>query len=218
MDEIKILYFLEDRAQEGFIKQFVKRIACDESIPIDCLTHNVRSSRGGSSRVVNEFKKFVKDTRNIAATDTDFVVVAIDGNCKGHTKLVGQLEKCIKNDHPFKGRVVYAVPDPHIERWYLMDQGAFKRGVGLDSAPSMPRYKCERAYYKQVLNQALRDSNLSSLLGGAEYAERIIEEIADVESLYDQNAGFQSFALDLKRMFRSFGSLGTACSIEDRNE
>ncbi len=47
MDEIKILYFLEDRAQEGFIKEFVKRIAHEESVPADCLNHAVRSSRGG---------------------------------------------------------------------------------------------------------------------------------------------------------------------------
>lgn len=113
VDEIRILYFLEDRAHEGFIKELVKRIARDESIPVDCLTHNIRSSRGGSFRVVSEFKKFVKDTRNVGATDTDFVVVAIDGNCKGHRDRVDQLEKCIKSDHPFKGRVVYAVPDPH---------------------------------------------------------------------------------------------------------
>lgn len=203
MDRIKVLYFLEDRAQEGFIRKFVQRIAVEESIPLDCLNHDIQSSRGGSSKVINEFKKFLKDTRRVGSSDIDFVVVAIDGNCKGHRDRVDQLEKHIKGDHPFKGRVVYAVPDPHIERWYLMDQRALKEGVGLDRAPSMPPYKCERAYYKQVLNQALRESNVSSLLSGAEYAERIIDKITDVESLYDQNAGFRVFVEDLRRMLRN---------------
>jgi hypothetical protein len=129
--------------------------------------------------------------------------VAIDGNCKGHSDRIEQLERYIKISHPFKGRVVYAVPDPHVERCYLMDQRALKEGVGLQRAPSMPRYKCERAHYKQVLNQALRESDVSSLLSGAEYAERIVNNIADVESLYGQDAGFRVFVEDLRRMFRS---------------
>jgi hypothetical protein len=84
-----------------------------------------------------------------------------------------------------------------------MDQKALKEGAGLERAPSLPAYKCERAHYKQVLNQALRESNVSSLLSGAEYAERIVNKIIDMESLYGQNAGFQVFVEDLRRMLRS---------------
>ena len=200
--EIRILYFLEDRAQEGFIKALVERIAGEESITMEALIHDVRSARGGS-RVVREFKTFIKDTEKVASLNIDFMIVAIDGNCKGNRERINELEKSIKSNHPLKEKVVYAVPDPHIERWYLMDQRALKEGVGLDRAPSMPKYKCERAYYKQVLNQALRESNVSSLLSGAEYAERIVNNIKDVESLYDQNAGFRVFVEDLRHMLRS---------------
>lgn len=72
-----------------------------------------------------------------------------------------------------------------------------------DRAPSMPPYKCERAYYKRVLNQALKESGVNSLLSAAEYAERIINKITDVESLYGQNAGFQVFVEDLRCMLRN---------------
>ena len=202
MDKIRILYFLEDRAQEGFIKALVKRVASEESIAQDSLIHDVRSARGGS-RIVTEFKNFIKDTGRVRATDIDFLVVAIDGNCKGHRERVEQLEKKIKSDHPFKERVVYAVPDPHIERWYLMDQRALKVGVGLDRAPNLPSYKCRRDYYKKVLNQALKESNVSSLLGGAEYAERIVDNIINLRSIGQQNADFQDFVEDLKRMLRN---------------
>ncbi|MCK4818345.1 DUF4276 family protein [bacterium] len=202
VDKIRILYFLEDRAQEGFIKALVKRVASEESIAKDSLIHDVRSARGGS-RIVTEFENFIRDTERVRATDIDFLVVAIDGNCKGHRERVEQLEKKIKSDHPFKERVVYAVPDPHIERWYLMDQRAFKVGVGLDRAPNLPSYKCRRDYYKQVLNQALKESNVNSLLGGAEYAERIVDSIINLRSLGQQNTGFQDFVEDLKRMLRN---------------
>lgn len=202
MDEIRILYFLEDRAQEGFIKAIVERIAKEESISTRILVHDIRSARGGS-RIVREFKTFIKDTERGGMANIDFLVVAIDGNCKGHRDRINELEKNIKNDHPLKQKVVYAVPDPHIERWYLMDQRALKDGVGLGHAPNMPSYKCGRAYYKQVLNQALKESNVSSLLGGAEYAEKIVSKIEDLESLYDQNAGFHVFIEDLRRMLRN---------------
>ncbi len=202
VDKIQILYFLEDRAHEGFIKSLVERIAKEVSIILECLIHDIRSARGGS-RIINQFKNFLKDTARTGATGIDFLVVAIDGNCKGYRDQVRKLEKCIKANHPFRSRVVYAVPDPHIERWYLMDQRAFRDGVGLDKAPDMPPYKCKKAHYKQVLNQALKESNVHSLLGGTEYAERIVDNIRDLDSLGRQNAGFQAFVEDLRRMLKA---------------
>jgi hypothetical protein len=83
-----------------------------------------------------------------------------------------------------------------------MDQAALKEGVGLSRAPDMPHYKCKKAYYKQILNQALKESNVNSLLTGAEYAERIVENIQDLESFSRQNSGCQTFIEDLRNMFR----------------
>ncbi len=204
MDKIRILYFLEDRAQEGFITALVKRVAREESIDTDSLIHDIRSSHGGS-KVIIEFRNFMKDTRRVGATGTDigFLVVAIDGNRYGHKRRVEQLKKCIKSNHPFNERVIYAVPDPHIERWYLFDQKAFKKGVGLDKAPDLPAYECKKKdYYKKVLNQALKESNVNTLLGGAEYAEKIVDNITDLKSLGQQNAGFKVFVEDLRRIFK----------------
>jgi hypothetical protein len=202
VDKIRILYFLEDLAQEGFITSLVKRVAVEESIATDTLVHDIRSSRGGS-RVIQEFKEFIRDTSKVGSSDIDFLVVAIDGNCRGYNNRVRDLDKYIKSNHPLEGRVVYAVPDPHIERWYLMDQRALKAGIGLDIVPNLPPYKCKRDHYKQVINQALKQSNVNSLLGGAEYAERIVDNIANLESLGQQNAGFHSFLENLRSMFRS---------------
>ena len=87
---MRILYFLEDRAQEGFIKALVERIAQDESIPLNSLNHDVRSARGGS-RVNREFERFMKDTMQGNSSDVDLLIVAIDGNCKGYGDRVRQL-------------------------------------------------------------------------------------------------------------------------------
>lgn len=201
MDKIRILYFLEDRAQEGFVKALVERIAEEESIPVSSLVHNVRSARGGY-RIIREFRNFLRDTVRVGTAEADLLIVAIDGNCKGYNERVTQLKKYIKATHPFKDKVVYAVPDPHIERWYIIDQRAFKNGVGLDKAPDLPVYKCKKDYYKQVLYQALKTSDVHPLLGGVEYAERIVKNIENLETLGRQNAGFQTFVEDLKRMFK----------------
>lgn len=199
-DKIRICYFLEDRAQEGFIKALVERIAKEESIPTSSLIPDIRSGRGGS-RSVKEFKEFIKGSEKTGTEDIAFLVVAIDGNRKGYRDRVKELEKHIKPDHPFKNRVIYAVPDPHIERWYIMDQRAFKDGVKIDKAPALPPHKSKKDYYKQVINRALKDSGVDSLLGGAEYAERIVEKI-NLDLLGKQNAGFQAFIEDLRRTFR----------------
>jgi hypothetical protein len=144
----------------------------------------------------------MKDTRQIGPSDVDLLIVAIDGNRKGHNERVRQLEGYINQIHPLRNKVVYAVPDPHIERWYMMDQKAFKNGVGIDRPPDMPPYKCKKDFYKQLLSQTLAESDISSLLGGVEYAENIVDSIESLDSLFNQNAGFQNFIEGLRNFFR----------------
>ena len=196
---MQILYFLEDRAQEGFIKALVERVATDEHV---ALHHEIRSARHGSPRAIDEYKQFLKDAAGFRTFEADVLVVAIDGNCKGYREMVKQLGGYLKPNHPLSQKVVYAVPDPHIERWYLMDQKAFKKGVGLDRAPDLPSYKCEKDHYKQIVNQSLKESQVGSLLGGAEYAERIIEHIENLDALAAQDPGFGSFVEALRRRLR----------------
>lgn len=201
VDKINIVYFLEDRAQEGFIKALVERVAREEAIPSGGLRHNVRSARRGS-RVINEFRNFLKDTRKLRSSGEDVIVVSVDGNCKGYNDRVKQLSKYLRPDDWFQNRILYAVPDPHIERWYLMDQKAVKDGIGLHKAPEMPPYKCKKGHYKQVLNRALREAGIQSLLGGPEYAEKIIENISDLRLFAEKNTGLEKFLQDLRRVLR----------------
>ena len=203
VDKIRILYYLEDRAQEDFITSLVKRVAVDEQIAEKDLKHNIRSARGGQNiRVfINDFKEFIKD--RMTGTESNIIIVSVDGNCEGHTDRINKLKRHIKENHPFKEKVVYAVPDPHIERWYLMDQKAFKVGVGIDKAPELPQYKCDKNYYKDILHRTLKESGINSLLGGAEYAERIVNNMEDLYSLGKQDEGFKEFVDRLKTTFRT---------------
>lgn len=109
VDKIRILYFLEDRAQEGFVKALVKRIAKEESLSAAGLIHDVRSARGGS-KIINEFKTFVKDFKT-GGPETDLLVVVVDGNCKGHQERKKQLGRYLKSVPHLQDIVVFAVPD-----------------------------------------------------------------------------------------------------------
>jgi len=84
----------------------------------------------------------------------------------------------------------------------MMDQKAFKYGVGIDKAPRLPSYKCKKGYYKQLLNQALRNANVSSMLGGVEYSEKIVNKMKNINLLGRQNAGFRIFLRDLRKILR----------------
>ena len=154
---MNVLYFVDDRAHEGFIKTLVECIAESESLPRDSISHDVRSGRGGSRGIV-ELKEFFNDTMCYSPSEVDMLVTVIDGNCKGFAKRLDQVGAQVPPNHPLKDRIVYCIPDPHIERWYLVDQRAFKRGVGTDVVPSLPPSKCDQDFYKNLLSHALMDA------------------------------------------------------------
>jgi hypothetical protein len=55
------------------------------------------------------------------------------------------------------------VPDPHIERWLLLDSQAFKEV--LHRGCSAPDQKCDRDRYKLLLDEAVRAAEVEPLLG-----------------------------------------------------
>ena len=201
MDKIHICFFLEDRAQEGFIIALVKRIASEEGIPPQRLHSDVRSARYGS-KVTKEFKIFVKQC-NQQIQDYDILIVAIDGNCMGYHERIEKLKAFTsKFENILQDRILYAIPDPHIERWYLIDQRAFKLAVGTSGLPDIPQSKCKKDFYKNILKNAV--SEIGSTLGGVEYGEEIVAEL-DLAQLEQKNAGFRYFVGNLRGIFRRVG-------------
>jgi len=57
--------------------------------------------------------------------------------------------------------------------------------------------------YDGLLKKANLRFTIDSLLGGAEYAERIVDNIENLESLSRQNAGFKFFVENLRSILRS---------------
>ena len=129
------------------------------------------------------------------------LVVAIDGNCKGAAEIINRLSGITERNH-YAGRVVYAVPDPHIEKWYMADIYACQNVLGTERQPQCPAYKCEKGRYKKALTEAIRSTGVVPLQGGAEYAE----DIATQMNLYDagqSDASLRRFITDMRNALGS---------------
>ena len=203
---IRVAYFLEDRAHESLLKAIVRRVAREEGLPEAELVHDVRSSRGGQA--LARFAEFVRDYSQGADLPFDFLVVAVDANCSKYSHRVKQLRQLAEKAHyPAVDRIAFAVPDPHIERWYLLDPVALRRAIGGTRGPNVPAYKCEKAYYKSALRKILEDAGIDSLLGGVEYGEQIVQNINDWLPVVKRDTGFRHFLQDLRSCFRSVSRL-----------
>ena len=129
-----IAYFLEDVGQEAIIPPLVKRLIREANKPEENFEHRTLSARGGGS--ISAYKRFLVDARRRMHLPADLLVVGSDGNCQGFAKRRDEI-KAEAADPPYPN-VITAVPDPHVERWYLLDIPAFSEATGLAKIPALP--------------------------------------------------------------------------------
>lgn len=181
-----VALFVEDEAHYQIIGALVKRVAREKGIEINLKIFN---RAGGRGKVETGFKKFLRDIELGRLARPDLVALGTDGNCKGYMQRVRDFEG-IREDIP----VVKAIPDPHIERWLLLDGAAFKAVLG--QGCHAPDRKCERDRYKQVLMREIRAAGIRPILGGLEFAEEIVGHM-DLERAASADPSFKRFLDDL---------------------
>ena len=189
---LEVSLFVEDRAHQRVIGALVKRVADDVGIGVRM---EWRSAVGGHGKVVQTFKQYLRDIDRQGPPAPSFVVVATDANCKGYTarsKEIGGEAASVK--------IVRAIPDPHVERWLLLDGAAFKEifGRGCDA----PDRKCQRDRYKQHLVQAIHAAGETPLLGGLEYAEDLVAKM-DLDRAARADRSLERFLGDLRGAFET---------------
>jgi hypothetical protein len=167
---VDLLLFAEDDAQEKFVGALIQRIARELECPARL---RVRSSRGGFAVVLRELKSFSKACERRAEITPDVVVAAVDANCTGLKDRYERVQSCV--DDILRHRLVIAVADPHVERWFLVDGAAFRAVLG--HGCQAPDQKCEKDRYKLLLIKAIRDAQVEPLLGGIEYAEDLAKHM-----------------------------------------
>ena len=140
------------------------------------IVHNPRNAVGGRPRVSSSLRRFLRDVTHSNSPTDDILTVAIDGNCQGFTDIRAAILKVVGRAQ-YQGFVVCAVPDPHIEKWYLSDPGNLASTLGSNKVPNLLPYKCDRSLYKSELNQTLASIGVRAPLGGTEYGREIAQGI-----------------------------------------
>ncbi len=196
-DLLDVDLFVEDEAQERFVRRVIERVRREEQVKLKVAT---RTQQGGAARVLSDFKAYQTAVEK-GAFSPDFVVVVIDGNCS--TPLEKRREIGTATGPPLEGRTVVGCPDPHVERWFLADPVSFNEVVG--HQPQLGTEKCEKNRYKQLLREALRAGGQVTPLGGIEFAVDLVDAM-DFYRAGKAVPSLGSFVEDVRAMLRRAGA------------
>lgn len=194
----EIALFVEDHAHQAVLAALLQRLADEYNVKIK---PDWRNARRGHGAVINELKQFLRDLLLGRNTLPDLVIVATDANCKGLTERLRQVTAV--TGQIIGLQTICAVPDPHIERWLLIDSSAFKAVFG--KGCNAPDQKCERARYKKMLIDAIRKTGISPSLGGIEFAGDIVREM-NFDRATSVDPSLAKFIADLRLIFQSWQS------------
>lgn len=194
---LKIGLFVEDEAHKRFIRRLLIRLLEEAPLVLDVDVED-RSSSGGHGEVVSALGRYMKDLHR-QGMDYDAVIVGTDANCVGFNVRRKELESEVQK---YPGvQVAFAIPDPHIERWFLLDGAAFKKALGVGCRA--PDKKCSRDRYKNALRQAVSQSGIFAPFGGIEYAEAIVDEF-DINKIARNERSFDHFVRGVRRLIKSW--------------
>ena len=192
-----VTFFLEDNAQESIIPPLFKRLIVENGMEPDCFELLILHSRGGKS--ISALKSYLEDAKKRGMSPADCAVIGSDANCKGFLK---KREILWEEAKGLSLTLVTVIPDPHIERWFLLDPAAFSTAVGENLVPHVPPYKCEKNEYKNRLKEAFKGSKISPLSGGIEYGPEIAANM-DLYKVLKQDAGLEDFINQTKQWLKS---------------
>ena len=187
----KIALFVEDDAHRQVIGTLTQRLADERQIHINL---DWRNATRGHGKVIQEFKDYLRDVKKQGEPLPDLIIVATDANCEGWKDRVKEIN--IPNP---PASIVFAIPDPHIERWLLLDGAAFK--AIFNKGCKAPDIKCNRDRYKQQLIQAIQSAGTTPNLGGIEFAKDIVRKM-NIQRAKNADSSFQRFVDNLLHKFR----------------
>jgi hypothetical protein len=142
----EIILFCEDWFHGQFVGALLRRFAANYGVGVKA---RFLSSEGGLPGMQSEFRIFLRDLARQKQGIPHSIIVVVDANCKGYTERRSLIESVLDQYQQFQGLVSYAIPDPHIERWMLVDPGAFQKVFGRGC--TLPATKCAKREYKRLL-------------------------------------------------------------------
>lgn len=192
----RISLFVEDSGHEEFLKALIIRLR--QRYDLDVYLESV-SVRHGHGSVISELKQYIQDLQKGRKHLPDVLLVATDSNCQRLLQRTQEIEKAVPDE--YKPFIIHAIPDPHIERWMLIDSAAFKSVFG--KGCKSPDQKCNRDRYKRLLIEAIQQANpaISPLIGGFEYAADIVNAM-NIDVVRDKS--LQNVIRDLSTRFKQW--------------
>jgi hypothetical protein len=192
---IKVYLIVEDAAQENVIRALFRRLSFEEGIRISIS----KSIMGGYGGVLTEIKGFQQALHKgaIPAGSPDLLLVLGDSNCHNFQERKNEIANIIDNTiFPF---IAIGCPEPHIEKWLLIDPHALNNIFGVSLNISLD--KCEKDYYKHELRKIIRQAGWPMTQEGIEYAQDIIEEIDFIKAGKNDHS-FKVFLSDLRSIIK----------------
>lgn len=166
----EIIVFCEDSFHEKFVGAMLRRFEFEYHV---ASSFRILSARGGLPKMHWEFKEFLRDLGRGRLPRPDSVMVVLDANCLGYNERKKAMDRVVDDYPQFRQIVSYAIPDPHIERWMLVDEAAFHTVFGRGC--TLPALKCAKDEYKRLLLKEIQESGIEPILGGEEFAEDIVK-------------------------------------------
>ena len=194
----EIVLFVEDDAHRQIIGGLTQRMAVEYGIRVRL---NWRTAARGHGRVIREFRAYLRSLSAPTVSLPDLIIVATDANCRGLNERTREITGAIGT--ALLPPIIMAVPDPHIERWLLLDGAAFQRVIGRGC--QAPEQKCDRDLYKQRLIDAILNAGITPMQGGIEIAGSIVREM-DIDRAKRADRSLQLFLDHLAGHFRQWHS------------
>ena len=187
--------FVEDVAHEDFLTALIQRLAYEYNVEINIKASNVR---GGHGAVTMELKQYLRDLQHDREELPDLIIVGTDSNCKGLSERETEISQVTSSFGDF---VVSMIPEPHIERWFLLDSEAFKAVFG--KGCPVPDQKCERGRYKNMVLNAIYEATRVSPLDGMERIDELVNAMY-LQRLEQSDRSIRRFLRALQRRFRTW--------------
>ena len=189
----EIALFVEDYAHQQVVGALVRRVADELGVAVRL---DWRSAVRGHGRVVRELNDYLRDLAGQGDRLPNLIIAATDANCSGLNERAKEIA-IPRAPAP----MISAVPDPHVERWLLLDGAGFKAVFGRGC--NAPDQKCDRDLYKQRLTEAVRATGIIPSLGGIEFAEDIVKQM-DIERAMRTDRSFRRFVDDLRGVLQQW--------------
>ncbi len=197
----EITVFCEDSFHEKFVGALLRRFVDEYRVGV---VPRFLSSRGGIAQMHSEFREFLRDLSRDRRPLPDQLIVVVDANCQRYHERKELMEGGFVQHPQFRQLVSYAIPDPHIERWMLVDPKAFQSVFGRGC--TLPAVKCAKDEYKRLLRQEIRQSGVEAPLGGEEFAEDIVRAM-DLGQAETREQSLGLFLRTLKGLFNGWRML-----------